>query len=237
MFKALRERRKMARRRRDLARKIDRFAATYPGLDWQPFRDVSDFFADKSLSSAEEQAFLYRLAAGLPAGARIIEIGSWLGQGTCTLASALQGPEARCFAVDTFAGGSSVDAAEKANFAAHLRWAQGRTQREIFDAHVQRFGLQDRIQPVVGDSRAAVSRVPLAAGAADLIFVDGGHDLDTVRDDIRNYLPFLKPGGIAAFHDFSSACGVPTALWEAIQAGSFAELIGIFGSLIAFRVR
>jgi predicted O-methyltransferase YrrM len=235
MFRVLRERRRLARRRRDIARKIDRLAQLHPGLDWQPFRDVSDFFADKSLSAVEEQAFLYRLAHGLPSGAQVIEIGSWMGHGTCTLASPLKGDGARCFAVDTFAGGSTIDPTEKANFKTRLAQAAGGSQREMFDAHIARFGLTQRVQAVVGDSREAVTRVPLAAGTADLIFVDGGHDLETVRDDIRNYLPFLKPGGVAAFHDFSSACGVPTALWEAIEAGSFADLLGIHGSLIAFR--
>jgi predicted O-methyltransferase YrrM len=113
--------------------------------------------------------------------------------------------------------------------------APGRSQRQIFDAHLAQLGLQDRVQAVVGDSRQAVPLVPLGPGGADLIFIDGGHDLETVRLDIQNYLPFVKPGGIVAFHDFSSTCDVPSAVWESIQRRSFSDLIGIFHTLIAFR--
>ena len=237
MLKAWRAQRKMAKRRREIARKIDAFQKTYPEIAWNPFRDVSDFFADKSISALEEQAFLYRLASGLPAGAQVIEIGSWIGHGTCTLAAALQGPGARCLAVDAFACWSDTPG-ENAYYRCLLdQISPGRSQREIFDGHVARLGFRDRVEAVTGDSRQAAPLVPLAAGAADLIFIDGGHDLDTVRHDLANYLPFLKPGGIAAFHDFSSLCGVPTALWEEIQRGSFADLIGIHNSLIAFRMR
>lgn len=37
---------------------------------------------------------------------------------------------------------------------------------------------------------------------ADLVFIDGGHDLLTVADDIRNYLPLVRPGGLLSGHDY-----------------------------------
>jgi len=237
MFKSWRTKRKAARRRQDIAHKIDAFEKAYPEIAWQPFREVSDFFADKSISALEEQAFLYRLASGLPADAQVIEIGSWIGHGTSTLAAALKGPNARVFAVDAFACWSDTPG-ENAHYTQLLnRISPGRSQREIFDSHLAHLGLQKRVQTVVGDSRQAAPHVPLSPGSADLIFVDGGHDLDTVRHDTTNFLPFVKPGGVAAFHDFSSLCGVPTALWEAIQRQSFGDLIGIHNTLIAFRTR
>ena len=235
MFQVWREARKRARRQRDLARKIDTLEKNFPEIDWRPFRDVSLFFANKSISNLDEQAFLYRLASGLPPNAHVIEIGSWIGHGTCTLATALRGDAARCVAVDAFACWSDTPG-EQAYYERLLsEFAKGKTQREIFDAHVAHFSLNTRVQVVTGDSRQAAALVPLAAATADLLFIDGGHDLDTVRQDIAQYLPFVKPGGIAAFHDFQSSCGVPTALWESIQRGSFADLIGIHSSLIAFR--
>ena len=237
MFTTWRAKRKADRRRHDVSRKIDAFGQTYPEIDWQPFREVSEFFADKSISALEEQAFLYRLASSLPADAQVMEIGSWIGHGTCTLASALKGSGARCFAVDAFACWSDTPG-ENAYYQRLLaKIAPNRSQREIFASHLAHFGFQNRVQAVVGDTRKAASLVPLAPASVDLIFIDGGHDLETVRHDIANYLPFVKPNGIAAFHDFSSTCGVPTALWEAIQRESFGELVGIFNTLIAFRMR
>lgn len=38
---------------------------------------------------------------------------------------------------------------------------------------------------------------------ADLIFIDGAHDYDSVAQDIATWLGRLKPGGILAGHDFN----------------------------------
>ena len=38
----------------------------------------------------------------------------------------------------------------------------------------------------------------------DFIFVDGGHDYESVKSDILNYWPKLKNGGIMAVHDYGN---------------------------------
>lgn len=35
----------------------------------------------------------------------------------------------------------------------------------------------------------------------DVIFIDGGHEYNTVKQDFLNYKQFIKPGGIIAMHD------------------------------------
>ena len=40
--------------------------------------------------------------------------------------------------------------------------------------------------------------------SVDFVFVDGAHDYEGVRDDIRYWLPTVKPGGIIAFHDYGT---------------------------------
>lgn len=40
--------------------------------------------------------------------------------------------------------------------------------------------------------------------SVDLVFVDGAHDYEGVRDDIRVWLPTVKAGGIIAFHDYGT---------------------------------
>ncbi len=37
----------------------------------------------------------------------------------------------------------------------------------------------------------------------DFIFVDGGHEYQAVAADFRNYFPYLRQGGIMAFHDIA----------------------------------
>lgn len=52
---------------------------------------------------------------------------------------------------------------------------------------------------------------------ADAIFIDGAHDYESVRDDIKRYLPHVKPGGIISGHDYQAGFpGVVKAVDECI---------------------
>ena len=74
-------------------------------------------------------------------------------------------------------------------------------------------------------------------GTIDLIFIDGDHSYEACRDDIAAWAPFVRPGGVIAFHDFGSrADGVTRAIFEAVKAGRFAEIVGVAGTIIAFRM-
>jgi hypothetical protein len=39
---------------------------------------------------------------------------------------------------------------------------------------------------------------------ADLVFVDSGHDFDTVLSDTQNALRIVRPGGVVLWHDFAN---------------------------------
>jgi predicted O-methyltransferase YrrM len=235
MFKQFRSNLKLRKRQKDLDKKLTGLEQRFPDYDWKPFHEVTRFFSDKSMSALEEQAFLYRLATQLPPDATVIEIGSWIGHSTCIIGVALRGSKARCYAIDAFTGLTTLpsEVGYYKNFLAKVSETQ--SQRELFDAHVARFHLQDKIVAVPADSAQAAALLPADLPLADLAFIDGGHTLDVVRKDIELYLPRIKGGGIAVFHDFSSECGVPTAVWEAIRRNSFSDLIGIYATLLAFR--
>jgi hypothetical protein len=47
-----------------------------------------------------------------------------------------------------------------------------------------------------------------------MIFIDGDHDYNAVKNDLINYYPKLKKGGIFAGHDYTEDCGVATAVDE-----------------------
>jgi len=51
----------------------------------------------------------------------------------------------------------------------------------------------------------------------DFIFVDGGHDVDDVYQDIKNYAPLLRSGGIIAFHDYRKGLSVDQGIQQAIK--------------------
>lgn len=76
-----------------------------------------------------------------------------------------------------------------------------------------------------GDSRDAeiIERAQIT-GPYDLIFIDGAHEYDAVRDDWLNYSSMVAEGGLVAFHDIRPAehrgHGVDR-LWQEIKsAGS-----------------
>jgi predicted O-methyltransferase YrrM len=64
-------------------------------------------------------------------------------------------------------------------------------------------------------------------GPFDFIFIDGGHDYNTVNSDFVNYWPMLKPGGVMAFHDIAYANtnrdGVEVGRWwrELVASGQY----------------
>ena len=89
----------------------------------------------------------------------------------------------------------------------------------------------------MSDSLAAARQLEAKRGAIDFIFIDGDHSYDACKADIVAWAPFVKRGGVIAFHDFGSrADGVTRAIFEEIKSGRFAEIIGVAGTIIAFRL-
>lgn len=52
----------------------------------------------------------------------------------------------------------------------------------------------------------------------DFLFIDGDHSYEGVKSDFDFYSPFVRSGGVVAFHDIAyPPCGVP-AYWNHIKA-------------------
>lgn len=66
-----------------------------------------------------------------------------------------------------------------------------------------------RLDLLRGDShdRRTVDRVRALLGGEplDLLFIDGDHTFDGVRQDFEIYGPLVRPGGLIAFHDINPA--------------------------------
>ena len=61
-------------------------------------------------------------------------------------------------------------------------------------------------------------------GKFDLLFIDGGHDYQTVKNDYENYNKFVNEGGIIAFHD-AIGLGDVNRFWNEIKRGkSYIEI-------------
>lgn len=42
----------------------------------------------------------------------------------------------------------------------------------------------------------------------DFLFIDGGHQYENVSNDFRNYISFVRIGGLVGFHDLGNEPGV-----------------------------
>jgi predicted O-methyltransferase YrrM len=149
----------------------------------------------------ESQArVLYDRAAALPAGARIIEIGSYHGRSTIILA--LAAPEAEIVAIDPFA-------AEQIATRERLRESDiGESDLQTFESNLERAGVRERVRHIRALSSDALAQVD---GAADLLYVDGAHDLRNALGDIRGWGARVRDGGTMLVHDSFSAVGVTLA--------------------------
>lgn len=150
--------------------------------------DVRPFAASIEgwLSDAQGCA-LFRAAAATTGKGLIVEIGSWKGRSTAWLASGARLAGARVYAIDPHTG--SREDPKAATF-------------EAFRTNLAHAGLEDFVDPLVTTSAEAARALP---GPIELLFIDGDHSYDAVRQDAELWLPKLVEGGIVMFHDVGTA--------------------------------
>jgi predicted O-methyltransferase YrrM len=157
----------------------------------------------------EIAAFMRILEAEPPE--RVLELGTASG-GTLFLLTRVAAPDALLISVDLrrgrFGGG-------------YARWRAPLYRSFARDAQTVRL--------VRGDSHSAESRRRilrlLDGNALDLLFVDGDHMYEGVQQDLADYAPLVRPGGIVALHDIvpggpgkhGDPGGVPVA-WQELKA-------------------
>lgn len=212
----------------------ERHATALPQVAWtevlrrRPIRLVETGKQDGNVNLAE-LAILAQAAAAMPAGAIVVEIGTFDGRTTLNLAvnAAAQ------------AGVVTLDLPpeERALFAL----APGERQYVDKPQPGARFracgppwqGAARRITQLLGDS-ATFDWTPYE-GRAGLVFVDGSHAYDYVRKDSQTALRLVAKGGTVLWHDYGRWEGVSRALDE-LEAERRLGLRHIAGtSLVAWR--
>jgi predicted O-methyltransferase YrrM len=150
------------------------------------FEDLAFLFSSNLLNmgaallAIDEAAYVYRLVREL-GPATLVEIGRFKGGSTLLIAAAMH-PDARLRSYDL-----------------HVEFEtdhRGPEQDRHLGAALDRYGLRDRVELVVADSRTAA-----LPGSCDLVFVDGDHSYGGVRGDYDHWGPALRPGGQLLFHD------------------------------------
>jgi len=83
---------------------------------------------------------------------------------------------------------------------------RGKSTFEKFQNGISKLNLGDIIRYRVGRSEDICNEIQ--DGYYDIIFIDGDHTYEGVKQDYENYVKKLKPGGQLMFHDYKMAPGV-----------------------------
>jgi predicted O-methyltransferase YrrM len=173
---------------------------------------------------SEEQArVLHRHAAHLPAGSRIVEIGSHHGRSTIVLALGAEGAE--IVAIDPFGR------PERPVTAGLTDAEVGERDLRTFEANLERAGVRERVQLVRADSSDALR---LVHGAVDLLYVDGAHEFRPANSDLREWGARVRPGGTMLVHDAFSSVGVTLAQVVSLFLSEEFRYVGRTGSLAQY---
>ncbi len=184
------------------------YAAIRRGLQSRPFLSWRPELPGWSYGILE---FYDRISAKLPIGAHVVEIGTDCGRSALFLASRLVAhgnDEARIYTIDPWWF-------EPDRPLAAPRGIRGPKLRALVVAATdEELRL---IYPIRAESPGASKFFDDASLA--LVFIDGAHDLESVRQDIAAWKPKVRPGGLLAGHDYSLAWpGVRRAVSESLSA-------------------
>lgn len=150
---------------------------------------------------------LHELASMLPDNPIIVNIGACFGTSVLSMLEAR--PDAYIF---------SVDISPCPDEAHHIALA----------------GLSDpcHVVRVLGPSQQVGHWWPRAS--VDMVFVDGAHDYDAVRDDIEAWKPVVREGGLLVFHDYDKP--ICPKVKPAVDVYMTGIPLRISESIIAFRI-
>ena len=168
--------------------------------------------------SHEELAWLKERASACEL---VVEIGSWHGRSTKALAEGCPG---RVVAVDHFEGSPNDPSFALAEASAV---GAGLEAREAFHRNLREELASGKVDLRQTDSVRAAAHWN-GDGSPDLVFIDGSHDTESVRQDIRAWLPLVRKGGLLSGHDATDP-RVRAALddelpgWQMAGAGSIWE--------------
>ncbi len=144
-----------------------------------------------------ERLFLYTTALRLPKGNCMVEIGSYLGASSCFLAAAAKEKKGFLYCVDTWKNEGMTEGP--------------RDTYETFLNNTRRY--RKLIEPIRLNSKEAASNFDRTV---DLLFIDGDHSYETVKTDLKSWLPKLSAGGLLLMHDWGWAEGVRRAIEEIV---------------------
>jgi len=191
------------------------------------FNPPLDLDQIKGFLSADEAEALYHAAHEVGNLGPVLEIGSYCGKSTICLGLACREHKAVLYALDHHRGSEEHQKGEF--FHDPDLYDNGEKKVDTFQEfrrNIDAAGLNDTVVPVVASSEVASRQwcAPLS-----LVFIDGGHSLDTALMDYRCWAGHVVKGGVLAIHDIfpDAAKGgqAPYAVYRmALASGLFGEI-------------
>ncbi len=155
----------------------------------------------------EEGEALYELAKRCTGKGVIVEIGSWKGKSTtCLGLGSRAGKNVPIYAVDP-----------------HADYRFGE-----FKENIERAGIVELVTPIQSLSQPAADdfHEPI-----ELLFIDGSHEYEDVREDFDKWVPKVVEGGFVAVHDTTLWEGPKRVVEDSIYRGTqFKDVRFVFGS-------
>jgi hypothetical protein len=168
---------------------------------------------------------LWKYAQEVPAGGKIVEIGSYHGKSTVILASASL-DDVEVYAIDPHAG----------NDRAPGEWEgteeDGQSDHEAFLKNLATNGVDHKVNHVREFSQKALHLVP---GDIEMLYVDGAHGYAPALSDIEDWGGRVVDGGVMAIHDCYTSFFVTLALARSLWFSQEWTYLGRASSMTFFR--
>lgn len=203
--------------------------------------DIKLVHSTKGFLDDDEGRCLYEMALQAGRLGPCLEIGSYCGKSTVFLGTACKKSDSILYSIDHHRGSEEQQPGEE-YFDPELfdpQSGQIDTFRQ-FRKTIESAGIADTVVPIVCRSEVAARRwaTPLS-----LVFIDGGHALETVSTDYRVWARHLMAGGYLLVHDiFPDPAGGGQAPFEiyklALASGLFQEvkMVKTLGVLQRFKI-
>ncbi len=156
-----------------------------------------------------------------------LEIGSYCGKSAVYIGSACRKNRGVLFSIDHHRGSEEQQPGEEYFDPELLDEKSGEVDTlPHFRRALAKAGLDDAVIPVIGFS-SHVAR--MWATPLSLVFIDGGHALETVLTDYNSWTGHIMPGGFLLIHDIfddpKAGGQAPRQVYQlALASGLFAEL-------------
>ena len=126
---------------------------------------------------------------------RFMELGTYKGNSICYLADKISEysdlDEMEIYTIDTFNPTSTSS----------NTWKQEKDLREMCYSNIEKLGMTDYVTIVIGKSHDL--SFTYEDEYFDFVFIDADHKYESVKQDIDDWYPKVKVGGILAGHDYA----------------------------------